>query len=310
MAKTIKQPTLFLRSGYFIDKLKSLTKLGFGKIEERIRVNQYNGGEHCEDTYLLAPPYDTIRDYFRLYRSVAFEPNEKAKFAPWLLAAELEFPGSSSAFFHPIFDLLFGELESSFFWAAKFRRIPNRWIESARTRGDEKIAHEWELMNEATKTRKHRTKPTTSIDTLSLAHLSLLRLPSEIKDVLFDGNGSNPNWTRRYSSIESEISHLQSIRTMESLAALLALVIEATEIRDSNRFNLAKAALLKQMNFMDAEPACKRIKHRLKEAIIYKCNELYVHEYNGFLHFGFGLPVSWRAIEMEKFLPKPPTSKD
>jgi len=205
MSKTIKQPSLFLRSGYFIDNLKSSTKLGFEKIEEVIRMNQYNEGKRCVGSYLLAPPYDTVRDYFRLYRSVAFEPNEKANFAPWLLAAELEFPGSSSAFFHPIFDLLFGELESSFFWSSHFRSIPEKWIEVARARGDTKIAHEWELMNQSARSRKHRTKPSTALDTLSLVHLSLLRLPSEIKDVLFEGNGSAPGWSRRYLSPETEI---------------------------------------------------------------------------------------------------------
>jgi len=81
--------------------------------------------------------------------------------------------------------------------------------------------------------------------------------------------------------------------------------MESAEIGDKNRFNLTKAALLNHMNFMDAEPACTRIKKRLKEEIVYKCNNIYVREYNGFLHFGFGLPVSWRAIEMDKFLPKP-----
>jgi len=304
MPQTIKQPTLFLRSGYFIDNLKSLADLEFEQIEERVRRNQYENPDR--NPTLTAPDYETVRDYFRLHRSVAFEPNQKALIAPWLLAAELEFPGSSSAFFHPIFDLLFGELESAVFWSARFRQIPDRWIADAKARGDAHMAHEWELINQSTKSRKHRSKPSSNLDRLSFVHLSLLRLPPPIRNALFDGNGSNPNWTRKYSSAAIEVEHLLSISNMESLAAMLALMMESAEIGDVNRFDLFKKAFGKHMSLIDTAPACSRIKDRLREQLIYKLGELYPREYNGFVHFGFGLPVSWRAMELENFLPKPP----
>lgn len=304
MRQRIRQPTLFLRSGYFIDNLKALTGLGFEQIEKRVRENQYE--RHNKNPEFFAPAYETVRDYFRLYRSVAFEPNQRTHIAPWLLAVELEFPGASTAFFHPIFDLLFGELESSVFWSSHFRLIPEEWITEAKARGDAHIAHEWELMNHSTRNRKHRSKPSTNIDRLSFAHLSLLRLPPQIRDMLFDGNGSDPNWTRKYSSAELEIEYLQSFYTMESLAALLALMMESAETGDVNRFDLSKNAFLKHISFIDTDPACRRIKDLLGELLLHRANELYPREYNGFLHFGFGLPVSWRAIELEQFLPKPP----
>ncbi|ADE11331.1 hypothetical protein [Sideroxydans lithotrophicus] len=304
MGKTIKQPTLFFRTGYFIDNLKYLTNLGFKQIERRVRENQYEN--QIVNPSLLAPSEETVRDYFRLYRSVAFEPDKEVRIAPWLLAAELEFPGSSSAFFHPIFDLLFGELESSVFWSSRFRRIPEDWITKARTRGDSQIAHEWELMNQSTKSRKHRSKPSSNMDRLSFVHLSLLRLPPPIRDVLFDGNGSGPNWTRKYSSANVEIGHLQTIHSMESLAAMLALMMESAEIGDVTRFDLSRKAFFKHMSFIDSDPACTRIKDRLKKHLIHMAANLSHREYNGFVHFGFGLPVSWRVMELEKFLPKPP----
>lgn len=98
---TIK-PTLYLRSACFIDNLKEITGEGFPKLEKRIRENQYDAFK------LPAPATETVRDYFRLYLPVAFEPTRKVTSNPWLLAVELEVPGSSAAFFHPLFDLLFG----------------------------------------------------------------------------------------------------------------------------------------------------------------------------------------------------------
>lgn len=305
MHLTIKQPTLYLRSGYFIDNLKSLTGLGFEQIEERVRRNQYENPDRNPN--LTAPAFETVRDYFRLHRSVACEPSQKSLVSPWILAAELEFPGSSAGFFHPIFDLLFGELESAVFWSAHFRQIPDSWIADAKKRGDTHMAHEWELMNQSTKNRKHRSKPSSNIDRLSFIHLSMLRFPPLIRDLLFEGNGSNPNWTRKYSPANVEIKHLQSIRSMESLAAMLALMMESAETGDINRFNLYTQALHKHMSFIDTDPACARIKDLLKEQLVHKSDELYPREYNGFVHFGFGLPVSWRAMDLGKFLQKPPT---
>lgn len=305
MSYSIRKPTLYLRSGYFIDNLKYQTSLSFEQIEARVRQNQYESADIARN--LPPPSYETVRDYFRLYRSVAFEPDQKAHIAPWLLAAELEFPNSSSAFFHPIFDLLFGELESAAFWSAQFRKIPNDWIVQARNRGDERIASEWEQMNQSAKRRIHRSKPRKNIDTLSFVHLSLLRLPHPIRDALFDGNGSNPNWTRKYSSPEVELKHLKSMHSMESLAAMLALMMESAEIGDVTRFNLSRKAFVRHMSFIDTDPACSRIKDRLKEQLIYKSNNLFPREYNGFLHFGFGLPASWRAMKLEELMHKPPS---
>lgn len=304
MRQTIKRPTLYLRSGYFIDNLKHTTGLGFEQLEKRIRNNQYRSED--KESGQPAPAFETVRDYFRLYRSVAFEPDQNARVAPWLLAAELEFPGSSACFFHPIFDLLFGELESSAFWSARFHKIPQSWIDQARNRGDERDAHESELINQSIERRAHRSKPKAAIDTLSFAHLSLLRLPHPIREVLFDGDGSGQNWTRKYSPAEVEIGHLQTMHSMETLAAMLALMMESAEIGDMARFDLSRMAFLENMSFIDTDPACSRIKEHLRAHLIHKADNLFPREYSGFVHFGFGLPVSWRVMELEKLMRRPP----
>lgn len=301
MSQRIRQSTLHLRSGYFIDSLKHKTGLNFEQIEARVRQNQY------EKRNLPAPSFETVRDYFRLYRSIAFEPDQNAHVAPWLLAAEVEFPESSSAFFHPIFDLLFGTLESSAYWSAHFSKAPQVWIDDLRKSGDECIAHEWEQMNLSLERRTHRSKPRNKMDRLSFVHLSLIRLPNSIRDALIDGNGSNPNWTRRYSSASEEIEHLKTIHSLESIAAMLALMMEAAEIGDVIRFNLFRKAFLKHLSFIDTDPACVRIKEQLKRHLIHSARDLSAREYNGFVHFGFGYPVSWQVMELEKFLPKPPS---
>ncbi len=303
MKNKIRQPALYMRSGYFIDSLKASTRLGFDQLDKQIRENQY--GARGTEPGLPAPSVETVRDYFRLHNAVAFEPNQKSRAAPWLLAAELEFPGSSAAFFHPVFDLLFGSTESSFFWKSRFSRVPQKWIEQAKARGDSQMAYEWELMNEAVESRKHRSKPDTTIDLLSFVHLSLLRLPAEIRDAFFDGNGSKPNWTRRYAAPKREVGPLGKMRTMESLAALLALMMEGAEIGDRERLVASRDALLTQMTFLESHPGCRRIKGLLKQELLHKCRDTDVREYNGFVHFGFGLPASWRAMELQEFLPTP-----
>lgn len=291
MRKTLNPPTLLLRSAYFIDNLRELTGQGLTRLERRIRENQY------EAAGLHAPPIETIRDYFRLRRPVAFESQEKkAKYPPWLLAAEIEVGGSSHAFFHPIFDLLFGQLESSAFWSMHFRIIPAKWIEDAEARGDTDTATEWRQMNEATRKRKHRSRQVHQLDPLSFVHLSMMRLPDAIRDSLFERKGLSSGWTRKYASPEAETLLLESIRTVDSLAALLALVKEAAEIGDMTRFHRAKAALLNHLSVLDELAPCRRIKQQLKAQIHFELDyNILSRRYQGTLYHGFGLPPSWRA---------------
>lgn len=289
MRQTIKQPTLFLRSAYFIDNLKEITAEGFAKLEKRIRENQY-------EAFKLRPPAtETVRDYFRLHLPVAFEPTQKVACTPWLLAAELEVQGSSTAFFHPIFDLLFGRMESAAFWDMHFGLIPEIWIEQAEARGDVDIAAEWKKMNEYSKNRKHRKRQEEQIDPLSFIHLTLMRLPSPLLEILFERKGLSPSWTRKYASAELEVTQIQSVKSIDSLTALLGLTKEAAEIGDMTRFHQAQEALLGHLSVLDERKAYQRINQKLKNHLIFDCKNMIIRRYHRSLYFGFGLPASWRA---------------
>lgn len=302
---TIK-PTLYLRSAFFIDNLKEITGEGFSRLEKRIRQNQY------EAFRFPSPATDTVRDYFRLRLPVAFEPTQKVKSNPWLLAAELEVPGCSSAFFHPMFDLIFGMIESAAFWDIHFGRIPDKWIEQAEMRGDSVIASEWKAMNESLNKRKHRKRQKTEIDTLSFTHLTMMRLPTPIQDILFERKGLTPGWTRKYASAKNEVAKIQSIRNIDSLAALLGLAHEAAEIGDTTRFHQAKNGLIGNLSVLDEKKAYRRISKLLKEHIISECNNLIPRRYCRMEFFGLGYPPSWRAnllhqhnaLEEQKFISK------
>lgn len=281
-----------MRSGYFIDSLKSRTGFGFERLERRIRENQY------EANNIRPPSYETVRDYFSLRRSVAFEPHGDDGTAPWLFAVEQEYPGASICFFHPLFDQMFGQLESAYFWRAKFSRIPQEWINGLRKRGRSLLADEWKAINLSLQRRKHRSQPKNQLDRLSLLHLSMLRLPDPIRDKLFAKESHEAHWRRLYETpFEDVISNLRVQNNLESIAALLILIEEAAEIGDFRRYAYAKQALEERYTTIPDLPGCKRVGITIQLAITSHLEgQIFPRSYNGTLTTGFGLPVSWRAI--------------
>ncbi len=290
--KTIKQPSLYLRSGYFIDCLRAQTGQGMTALERRIRESQYEANG-------LEPPSDElVRDYFRLYRTVAFEPRRKERIAPWLLAAEMEFPGSASAFFHPMFDLLFGQIESTVFWETELGKIPEKWIAGAEQRGDSAIAQEWQAMNTLKSGRKHRKRQHLDVAPLSFIHLSLMRLPEHIGTRLFERRGLATTWARCYSSVPSEeIEFLLSLQSFDALCALAFLTKEAAEIGDMRRYSSAKDGAMQLLPKLVEFPGCRRIGKLLHLVLLDELtNQMLPRRYSRTLHMGFGLPTSWRVM--------------
>ena len=249
----IAQPSLYLRSGYFIDRLRAETGLGMVRLERRIRERQY------EARGLTPPSVDLVRDYFRLHRAVAFEPRKgKSATAPWLLAVELEFPGSSLAFFHPIFDWLFGQVESAIFWEAHFRKIPESWIADAERRGDVALVREWQAINRGQSKLRHRRKINAQLDDLALIHLSMMRLPEPIMSQLFERRGLTMGWTRRHDE-EREVQMLLENPGFDALCALVLLADEAAKIGDVRRFTLAREGATVLLVVMENYPGCQRV---------------------------------------------------
>lgn len=287
----IKRPTLLLRTAHFTDGLIAETGLSAEQIERRVRENQYDRYKEP------APELETVLDYFSLYRSVAFEPRQTDFHAPWLLAAEREFPGCSYRYFHPLVDLLFGPLESSAFWEAHFRKIPSIWIDEEEREGRPEVAAEWRAMNNALEKRVHRRKGSPSgVDQLALVHLSLMRLPTQISGRLFSKAGLASSWTRSYHLQPTDFAFAEEAPPADGLAALLGLAMEAAEIGDSDRFQRAKAHIDSFLPKLREDPACRRIHEVIGTHVANHLESLTPRRYSHTLYHGFGAPASWRAM--------------
>ena len=294
--KRISKPTLYLRSAYFIYHLKQMSSLRYTELEARIRVNQY------ERFGFFAPSEDTVRDYFRLHRSVAFEPNQKEKSYPWLLAAEMEFPGCSVAFFHPIFDLLFGSMESSAFWDAHFNKIPEDWTNEAIQRGWSELAGEWSMMNIARERRLHRSKKIPASHDLRFIHQSMLRIPA-IRDILFTRQ-TKGQYARLYAEISVELTAFEALNPFEHITAILLCAKEAELIGNHNRFEAAHIDALKHLPLLKTRKSCLRIQPELSRHIVEFLDGIAVPQYSiRFIH-GFSMPASWRSLYDESALKK------
>lgn len=294
----IAQPSLYLRSGYFIDRLRAETGLGMVRLERRIRERQY------EARGLTPPSVDLVRDYFRLHRAVAFEPRlGRSVIAPWLLAAELEFSGSSLAFFHPIFDWLFGQVESAIFWEAHFRKIPEPWIVEAERRGDLALVQEWRAINQGHSKLRHRRKINAPLDDLTLIHLSMMRLPEPIMSQLFERQGLTMGWTRRHDC-EREVQMLLAKPGFDALCALVLLADEAAKIGDARRFNLPREGAMALLENLENYPGCERIGAHLVNHLTCKltAEEFAPRRYAQAPIYGTGLPTSWLIMAAERQL--------
>ncbi len=292
--RKIGRPTLLLRTALFTDGLRAATGLDAVQIERRVRAKQY------EAYGLQAPEEETVRDYFGLYRAVAFEPRQTDNHAPWLVAAELEFPGCSYRYFHPLIDLLFGQLESSAFWSAHFQKIPEAWIEAEAREGCPETANEWRAMNEALKRRRHRAKqPSVPLDKLSFLHLTMMRLPAEISGILFARKGLARSWSRAYATQPKNFAFLKKVPPIDAMAALVALTEEAAEIGDMERFVVTRKAAMEFLPQLKEDPACRRIHKQLASYVTRHLKQMVPRRYNATFHHGFGAPASWRALMAE-----------
>lgn len=288
MASKKLPPTLLFRSAFCINFVKSTTGLTTSKIEELIRINQYK-------KFGLRPPAtETVLDYFKLRRNIAFDPMVKTpKTPPWLLALDREIPGAAYHYFHPLIDLIWGRLESGVFWMNKAQTIPQEWIEDEQLKGNKDLAEDWLKQNAATAKRRKRSLKSPPIDQLSFVHLTLLRIPVIGEGMLFHKPGLSEGWVRRYGPIDEELSALDSQPGLDSLAAKIGLMLEAAEIGDSKRFKAAKLSASEASEHIASFPQCSRVAERLKELTkIFLTNQLR-RNYTHTNRYGFGWPSSW-----------------
>lgn len=288
MARPIRQPGLYLRTALFVDALKSRTGLGFEATWKQVDESQY------QKYGLKGPSLETVRDYFRLRRSPAVDP-QQSETPPWLMACELEFPGSSYFFFHPIVDLLIGQLESSVKWQTRLQKIPAPWIEDLVAKGEQQRADEWKEFNRGLVAKRGRPSKIAPIDPLSFIHLSLMRLGDPEFSILFSRTGLAITHARSFGPIDQEILLLSEKKSLDSVAAKVGLALEAGEIGDMNRLHVARAAVRDDLpSLVHLEP-CRRARDFLAALIESNCLRVPARRYKATLHHGFGLPATWRA---------------
>lgn len=283
----ISAPGLYFRTALFIDGLSSATGLGYTRLHRLINDNQY------ARYGLKGVRVDTVQRYFRLTRSPAIDPRD-GKTPPWLMAAEMEFPGCSDNFFHPIIDLLLGQEESTIKWRNRLQRIPEQWIAESENQGFSARAEEWRALN-AGKFQAGRKPRWPVMDRLSYIHQTMMRLPNPFFTVLFRRPGLARMHTRTYSPIREEIAALSKSNDLNQLTALIGLVYEAAEIGDMARYDLSCDAARRSLSILDDVPECKRAAPDLKFYVEELCLKCLTRRYKHSFNYGFGLAATWRT---------------
>lgn len=288
MKTPVLPPTLLFRTAFCVAFARKATGQSVGKIEERVRLNQY------EKFSLRPPAAETVREYFKLRRNIAFDPLVKRpKTPPWLFALDREVPGAAYHYFHPLIDLIWGKQESGIFWRNQAQIIPEAWINDEKQKGNTTLANEWHQQNIDTQKRRKRSLNDAPLNHLSFIHLSLLRIPEFGEGALFHKPGLAQGWVRKYASIETELNAISSRFDLDHLAACVGLTMEAAEIGHTDRFTAAKAATTKALQAIDLIPECKRVATPIKALIADFVANLQRRCYTGSSRYGFGWPASW-----------------
>lgn len=287
MTSRIKSVGLRMRTAFCLDSLRQATGLGVGRLESRIRLNQY------EAHGLSAPSPATVKDFFLLRRCPAVDGTRRDQ-PSWLFAAELEFPGVAFNFFHPIFDLLLEPIQSSPRWMTRMERIPQVWIDQAVERGDEMEAQEWKAFNAALEPKRGRPPRQAIIDPLTLVHLAMLRLPRDCSGHLFERTGLATTYARTYEPVDEEVSRLVGQGGAEALAALIGLVQEATLIGDRRRLSAARQGVRDHQRAYGLVPALARVEGPFMQ-LLESVQDQGVRRYSTSDLIGSGFPVTWQA---------------
>lgn len=281
--------TLLVRTAYCLDLLRLNLGIGAPSIYERVRENQF------ERFGLNSMSYESVRDLFRGRASPGVDPplmNDPAHDMPWLFALELEFPGSTDAFFHVAFDLLWGQVESRHYWSARAQKVPAAWIEEARATGRDRLAKDWTDQNKALSKRGRRKAPTPHMHGVEVAHLALLRLPPEITEALFESIRTSGHVSRRLGAPQAEAEACQQHVTLDGLAALMALLVEAEALTDRRRFHVVRRSVRSLLPRVCERPECRRVAGALGTAVEEFCRDRTPYR-DAAVRYYSGKPTSW-----------------
>ncbi len=239
--------------------------------------------------------YESVRDLFRGKASPGVDPplmNDPAHDMPWLFALELEFPGSTDAFFHVAFDLLWGVVESRQHWSTRAQKVPAAWIEEARATGRDSLAQKWIEENKALSKRGRPKKPAPLLHGVEEAHLALLRLPPAITDALFEKIRSSSHVSRRLGAPQAEAEACQQDASLDGLAALMALLVESEALTDRHRFHVIRRSVRSLLPRVLERPECRRIAGALGGAVEEFCRGRTPYR-DAAVRYNSGKPTSW-----------------
>lgn len=280
---------LLLRTAYCLDLLRQNLGIGAPTIYKRVCENQF------ERFGLKCMSYESVRDLFRGRATPGVDPplmNDPAHDMPWLFALELEFPGSTDAFFHVAFDLLWGEVESRYHWSTRAQKVPAAWIEEARSKGRDRLAQDWIEENTALSKRGRRKRPAAHMHGVEVAHLALLRLPPAITDALFESIRASGYVSRRLGVPQTEAEACQRDASLNGLAALMALLVEAEALTDRGRFHTIRRSVRSLLPQVLERPECRRIAGDLGSAVEAFCRGRSPYR-NAAVRYYSGKPTSW-----------------
>lgn len=302
MPKTVA-PGQMPRSIMALNWLKDKSGLGWIRLEREIREKQY------EAFGLIPPPVETVRGYFKGHRAIPFDPvlRRGGKSSPaWLMAANNQYQGMASIYFHPLLDLGYGIVESSLTW--------DRWDLGLEVGGFEalrvgyiqalgpcvgayvaKLRRE-NLQSSIYKSRKRALRQWEVFDKLAFIHHCMLRLPNHVRDVLFhqEEPGIAFPWFRNETPISVQLEVLGRTRDIDGLAAHLGLVLEAAENSNAGRLAEASEATLTYLDFVDTDPLFDRVRTEIRACIEKACREVSLRHYPLVLPQDYW-PLSWQV---------------
>lgn len=213
------------------------------------------------------------------------------------MAAEYCFPGSSRYFFHPIFNLLAGRIESSEKTRARSRRIPDAWVEQALRLGQADEAAEYAASNARFDSRARvRVPKTARDDSLDWIHANMYALVPEARNTLLKRTGLARGWRRASHTLDHEITALGSLPALEALAGAFALHLEANAIRDAERSEVSRRFVIEQLARVNNEAILRRVAKLIEMSVMDRLNYSSFARYDPEWIAIHTLPDSWRGL--------------
>lgn len=260
-------------------------------IDERchmLGLNRAEFGRIVQDRIYVARgwdplPHETLRKYLSGDRTPRIEATLAGK--PGLVTAiDIAFPGSTITPFHPCWNLLGGELRSSKKILDYEREDENKWLTLLKeikqiTTG----TFEEELNGRGSLNRHDQIQPSKKSE-LHSVHKCILQLPLQLITLLFKVEPRTDHFCRRYRSIKQEVRYLEKYSTrktpgaqFDALTAGIGLILEAIEIGDKKRLELAKQFVTEQLQYIKFNPAFKRIAKDFISYVDQRCIQVNVN---------------------------------